>query len=566
VTPFTPFLSILETVNNSYGALAPQAQPFCEAFTAAAQGEAPSDATYEHLLIHRRWLALLFQQSTFATMDHLAEGKDQREALLYMTNVDWHFAWAKAPVLTTHAALARLMPRQCLGQAEWDEKNFLLNWLPKALDTLSFDERVPSTPNPQGECPPGRVSEGRVPFISPTFLANSPEVYMHCSYAKAKGKHTIKRHIHRAMADAAGPLPLPVPAGRRALVICENLSPDHATWRTHSRALQALRAEFETSLLLYPPHKGAPAEALFDHTLAPAWGNTFIEQVRNTALKVLSQGFQVVLFLGVGMSAHVIALASLRLAPCQVASFGHTASTQSPVMDHFILPAAYTTSPSAGRVSEGQACFSERLLALPWSAMPMTPGPVPPRSAPEGRGGIAVPASIMKLNPWFLDTVGKIASATGEVIHFFPLAARGILKEALSREVHKHVVNACVWPELPTGEYLAKLASCRFFLCPFPYGNMNSLVEALRLGLPGVCLDGPEAHSHADAALFRAAGLSPRLVAQTADEYIRAAVALARDSDFALANADLGEKRLARAFFEGEPWRFAEALAKVAKA
>ena len=44
---------------------------------------------------------------------------------------------------------------------------------------------------------------------------------------------------------------------------------------------------------------------------------------------------------------------------------------------------------------------------------------------------------------------------------------------------------AVVHEEPPYEAYAERLAACDFFVCPFPYGNMNSIVDAALLGLPG---------------------------------------------------------------------------------
>ena len=97
--------------------------------------------------------------------------------------------------------------------------------------------------------------------------------------------------------------------------------------------------------------------------------------------------------------------------------------------------------------------------------------------------------------------------------HFFALGARGVAYYYLEREIKRQLKDAVVHPEQVHDAYLQKLSECAFFVCPFPYGNMNSIVDSVSLGLPGVCLDGPEAHAHADMAFFRRLGLPDELAA-----------------------------------------------------
>ena len=72
---------------------------------------------------------------------------------------------------------------------------------------------------------------------------------------------------------------------------------------------------------------------------------------------------------------------------------------------------------------------------------------------------------------------------------------------------------------------------------------MNSIVDSVSLGLPGVCLDGPEAHSHADVAIFARLGLPKALSTNTVDDYVAAAVRLINDRPW-LAAMPQGRRRL----------------------
>jgi predicted O-linked N-acetylglucosamine transferase (SPINDLY family) len=230
------------------------------------------------------------------------------------------------------------------------------------------------------------------------------------------------------------------------------------------------------------------------------------------------------------MSAFVIALASLRLAPVQAASFGHTATTGSPEIDAMILPDDFVGD--AG-------LFSERLVRLPAAAMPyrlrgdIDYAEIGRRARTlRGEGGpvrIAVPASVMKLGPPLIDALASAAAATRSPVafHVLALGCAGLGHEELRRRLAERLPMARVHEEAPYEAYLERLAGCDFFVCPFPYGNMNSIVDAVMVGLPGVCLDGPEAHAHADVAYFRRLGLPDALATSCEADYVAAIVRLA---------------------------------------
>src|ERR1700738_1831004 len=104
-----------------------------------------------------------------------------------------------------------------------------------------------------------------------------------------------------------------------------------------------------------------------------------------------------------------------------------------------ILPEDFVGSPD---------CYSEKLLTCPPEAMPFVPiasrtavwrGARPEESNAPVR--IAVPASIMKLNPRFFDALDRIsgASSTPVEFRFFPLAAHGLAQVELADVVRRRL-------------------------------------------------------------------------------------------------------------------------------
>jgi len=227
------------------------------------------------------------------------------------------------------------------------------------------------------------------------------------------------------------------------------------------------------------------------------------------------------------------------------------------VMDYFILPADF-----AGAAHT----FSEKVLKLPKAAMPFAPRPFTryDRPPPDGIVRVAVPASTMKLNPRLFEALARIAAGVTSRLefHFFPLAGTGLPYIELSRAVKAQVPSAIVFPELPHEAYMERLSKCDLFLCPFPYGNMNGIIDCFRFALPGLCLDGAETHSHADTAFFARIGLPAALAAKTVDDYVAMAVRLIDDADWRESCAKLVTGAdLEAAFFKGDTSLFCDAIA-----
>jgi hypothetical protein len=570
---------------------------FCTRF-AAAIGRVMVDpdvplttADFERLLTYHRWIDLIFSLSGYRTSDHVvpvlarpAQGTSLtfdglnflRFLILRSMNSRIHASledyWKVSSVGTALAFLHYVGSRYVFWPRAFEFREQILEWLPGRLGGIKLGDLT---------------------------LSRLPEIYMHCSYAITPRKHAIKADLIRQMRSAcldhgcrevsrSDPHPssyaptdseddLPFSGGgiqRRSphaialpepessvssrptiVVVGENFNVGHAVHRTHSRAIAALRERFHVVGVIHPDPDGTPIANLF-HECLLIKGGELLPQVKQLADAILERKPVLILYLGVGMVSQVIALSSLRLAPVQCVSFGHTATTMSEVIDYFIVPEDFAGAPHT---------FSERVLKLPKAAMPFAPRPFTPldRPPPDGTTRVAVPASTMKLNPRLFEALSRISSQAKSRIelHFFPLAGTGLPYIELSRAVKAQVPRASVLPELPHETYMEHLSKCDLFLNPFPYGNMNGIIDCFRFSLPGVCLDGAETHSHADAAMFARIGLPSSLAAKTVDDYVAMAVKLIDDAEWRNACAKVVTRAdLDAAFFKGDTSLFCDAI------
>jgi len=522
---------------------------------------------YEQLMAHHRWIELMFSVGGFGGPEHLVpllasgDGQARRVPQENLSRFLSIFSAAAGLDLnldeamradgpaTIGAALGYLGTRFVFTDQAHAFRERLLAWLPAQLTRVKLGDLA---------------------------LQNLASPYMHCSYAASPAKHAVKgpmmAQLRRALLEAGAveydpAHPPPASARPTIVVTCENFSFRHSIWRTHSLAVMALKARFRVVGFMHAQHMSPQIEECFDEVVAYAGEGAFLEVARGIAAEVAARRPAMVLHLGVGMSPFVIALAALRFAPVQAASFGHTATTASPAIDWMILPDDFVGD---------LALFTERLVRLPAAAMPYRvrgefdyAAARARASAARGEGGparIAVAASAMKLNPPFFDALAEAARDAQRPVefHFFPLGCVGLGFAELKRRLGERLPTAIVHEESPYEAYAERLAACDFFVCPFPYGNMNSIVDAALLGLPGVCLDGAEAHAHADAAYFRRMEFSEALIAATREDYIAAIVRLADDPAWlAECRAVAAKVGPAHPFFEGDASLFADAVERL---
>lgn len=482
----------------------------------------------EALFIMHHWSDMMFALGGLRGSAHLrirfshdAEGEPQLDPgnlvqhLLLLSPagsrpVDLDRLYALHPVATILAVLGYLTGASCVSANAVALRERMLEWLPGRLGAVN-------------------LSTGRLGFIS--------EPYMHCSYAFSPRKHTIKgaliAQLHRALL-AAGAQEMaapPAPAARpRVVVVTEHFSAGHSVYRTHSRAVRSLLGAFDVTGVVYGQRCDPLARACFHRVIEYPDGELIGDTVA-VAARIRALDPHMVFFLGVGMAGPAVALAALRLAPVQCVSYGHTATTMSPAVDLMILPEDFVAA---------REVYSEQLLLLPPAALPYAPPaegeapvpPRPPRARPLSTVRIGVPASVLKINAVFLQALAEVAARAANTVEFefFPLSAVGLVHYHLEQEIHRILPGAVVNPQLPRELYLERLGACDFFASPFPYGNMNSIVDAMLMGVPGVCLDGAEAHAHADAAFFTRFGLPGELIARSREDYVTAALRLVDDA------------------------------------
>jgi hypothetical protein len=397
-------------------------------------------------------------------------------------------------------------------------------------------------------------------------------LYMHCTYSQTDRRHAVKRGINRLVRSKLDQFGLTdiaclrdEPRSQRQrplmLVVAESFVTGHSIVRTHSRTLSAARKHFELVAFCPPDSIDDAGRQRFDRTYdLPSIADipSCLRQIRDFAQ---AERPDVLYMPSVGMSALTIFLSNLRVAPLQIAGLGHPATTHAEQIDYISVEDDFVGDP---------CCFSEKLLRLPKDGQPYEPSGRLGAIRPRVRGAssltrIAVAASAMKFNPGFLDACRAIVERCEGRVHLHFLTSgmtiltlmhfSAVLDETLpsnSYTIHDFE---------PYPEYINRLNEMDMFLSPFPFGNTNGIVDALTVGLPGICKTGAEVFERIDGALFARAWLPGWLVADTVEEYVEAAVRLAtlhtvRES----LRASMLERNAVQRLFEGRPEAFGDSV------
>ena len=257
----------------------------------------------------------------------------------------------------------------------------------------------------------------------------------------------------------------------------------------------------------------------------------------DTATRIAADRLDVLVLPEVGMTPQSYVLAALRLAPVQVAGWGHPVTTGSDSMDYYLTCAAMEPGDAA-------AHYAERLIALPGPGVDYAMPPEPPATAraalglPDGRRIYLCAQSLFKVHPEMDALCARVLAEDPEgVLVFFQAPARRITEQLgarLQAALAAHGVpprgQVKFLPRLSAENFRRALSAADVVLDTLRWSGGNTSLDALAAATPIVTLPGRFMRGRQTAAMLAMAGV-PELVAADADDYVRKALDTARDRE-----------------------------------
>lgn len=515
-----------------------------------------SETGFIQVIQYHRWITVLFAVSPFRNSDHIIRSFNQngpfstplqvdnhnlaKFCLLYSLeseiDIDPDALWQTNKLLAANLYLVLLSSRFVSSPEAHAKRETLLRWLPEKLLECGTIDQLP--------------------------VGIFHDVYMHCSYSGYAGKHNIKASLNQLMrhkilelgfSDRIVPARLPATGKPVMLVVLEWFYSTHSVYRVLGKAIRKAKDHFYLIGMGEASTIDEIGKAVFDEFIERSDSGDIPILLHQISKIAEERDVQVLYMPSVGMTLYTMFIANLRFAPLQITTLGHSASTFAPQMDYFIIDEDFVGD---------DACFSEKVIKTPNDAFPFTPFvqnvddwmQAPLRDSPSVVE-IAMVASTMKLNPDFLQTCRQIAEQSSTPVHFqfFIGAARGLVGLQVTQVVNRYLGQwATVNQQQGYAYYLQQIASCDLYINPFPFGNMNGIVDLMSVGLVGVCKSGNEPHEHIDQGLFERLGLPSWLVTTTTEDYIQAALRLINNHEERLAICNSLDGRTAvNRLFEG---------------
>jgi predicted O-linked N-acetylglucosamine transferase (SPINDLY family) len=292
------------------------------------------------------------------------------------------------------------------------------------------------------------------------------------------------------------------------------------------------------------------------------WSNIVGMEQDAAAEAIRADAIDILVDLTMHMANNELLLFARKPAPVQVCWLAYPGTTGLAAME-YRLSDPYLDSPESDCRQ-----YSEKTVRLPdtfWCYDPLATGPEVGPLPALARGQVAFGClnNFAKVNPDVLELWGRVLRecAGSRLIVLAPAgAARTRVRTALARHgvdgSRVEFVNRC-----GRADYLAYYRNIDICLDTVPSNGHTTSLDALWMGVPVVTLVGKTVVGRAGLSQAENLGLR-ELVATTADEYVRIALALARDLD------RLGELRAAlRGRMSASPLmdapRFARALESV---
>lgn len=244
----------------------------------------------------------------------------------------------------------------------------------------------------------------------------------------------------------------------------------------------------------------------------------------------------VIFYPEVGMDPATCSLAALRLAPTQVAGWGHPVTTGLPSMDLFVS-GELLESPDA------QGHYRERLIRLPGTGVCTEFAQLPPApwkaAAPRpGTVRFALCHQPIKFDPAYDLLLARIAKTSGPS-EFWLVSPNKLdwatvrLRERLARAFRAAGLDPeaylRVTPWMPRDGFLGFLDEMDVCLdCP-AFSGYTTAWQAVHRGLSIVTMEGPFLRQRLAAGILRQIGQMEGIAANS-DEYVQTAIRLAEDS------------------------------------
>jgi tetratricopeptide (TPR) repeat protein len=281
------------------------------------------------------------------------------------------------------------------------------------------------------------------------------------------------------------------------------------------------------------PRRDALTDELAAHCAAFHFCDAGIDAIAD---RIRGDRPQLAIFPEFGMDARIPVLAAARMAPGQLAGWGHPVTSGMASIDGWFTCAGMEPP-------DGSAHYSEALLGLPGLGVDYRRPSLPPALAraalglPDDRILVLVPQAPFKLHPGNDAVLAAIAEQRpglrfvmfgGELPQW-----QGLLQQRLARAFAARGRDAaemiCWLPLTSRQRYLQVNRACDLMLDSLHWSGGNTTLDALHCGLPVVTVPGRFMRGRQSAWMLELAGVAPALVRTDPEQLVARVIELVDD-------------------------------------
>ena len=276
--------------------------------------------------------------------------------------------------------------------------------------------------------------------------------------------------------------------------------------------------------------------------LAKSLATSFTQNLSNLedwAQAILEKQLDVLIYPEISMDPLTCKLANLRLAPVQVASWGHPETTGLPTIDYFI--SAQDLEPA-----NADDYYSEKLVQLPnlgcyYSARSVTPSAIDLQSLGIDTASpvLLCPGIPFKYAPEhdhiFVSIAQKLPTSQFVFFESPEGSISAVLKDRLSKAFEHENLKASDFirliPWQKTEAFYGLMKKADVFLDTIGFSGFNTAIQAVECGLPIVTREGRFLRGRLASGILRRMGMT-EFIANNAEEYVDLVVKLVQDQEY----------------------------------
>ena len=256
---------------------------------------------------------------------------------------------------------------------------------------------------------------------------------------------------------------------------------------------------------------------------------------RADGLRILADRLDVLIHPEVGMSTGSHLLSAMRLAPVQIAAWGHPVTTGSEAIDYYLSCATMEPADHAAHYSEKLILLDGIGVDIPLPAMP----PAMERAAlglPASARLYFCPQSLFKIHPDMDEVLVKIIEGDASAVLVFFQAGSRTITMAFAHRLGDRLARAGIaakgqvkfLPRMSGEKFRSALRLADVMLDTLHWSGGGTSLDAFSVDVPVVSLPGAFMRGRQTAAMLRLMGLD-NLLASDVDDYVKKAIAVASD-------------------------------------